>query len=145
MAGVVKIAANTFEDIGGGQVKAAGNVVLGDFLSLTGVNDFVVYNNSTLSGNVTLALKANGQQLDLFSGALSVPLGSGKGSPGPGVTYKFAKLGGFPVASDLTITQIDIAAGKVSGNASINTTIKGVTTSAKLNYTLTASPSLGIS
>ncbi len=142
--GVVKITADTFTDLGGGRTRAAGNVLLGDFLPLAGATDYVEYDNTTLTGNVTLTLQVGGERLNLFTGLFTVPVATGVGTLGAGATYNFNQLAGFPLDTSLRITGFSIPAGTISGTAGINAGIKGVNVNVKVGFTIAASLAHGI-
>ena len=137
--GVVKITADEFTDLGNGKTRASGNVLLGDFLPLAGPSDYVDYDDTTLTANVALGLTANGKQLKLFAGSFSVPVATGVGTLGSGVTYDLNQLAGFPLDATLAVTHFSIPAGTIEGEAGINSKINGVKTNAKVSFTISAS------
>ena len=135
-AGVVKITADTFTDLGG-KTRASGNVLLGNFLPLTGPNDYVEYDATTLTATVSLALTTGGQQLKLFTGSFSAPVATGVATLGAGAKYDLTQLAGF--SASVAITQFSIPDATISGNATIDADIKGAKTKATLSFAITVS------
>ena len=145
--GVVEITADTFEDLGEGKTRASGNVLLGDFLPLTGAGNYVVidWDKKTLTANVTLGLKVSDQMLELFTGSFTVPADTGVAALGDDVVNALNQLAGFSLDdSSVKITGFNIPKGTIDGTAGIDTEINGVKVNAKVNFGIGASLSEGI-
>ncbi len=138
MVGVVKVAADTFTDLGGGQTQAAGNVVLSDYLPLLGANDRVTYDATAMTATVTIAMKVADHQVDLFTGSFSAPIASGQATLGTDVSYALSKVAGFPITANLVLTQFNLAAATVAGTATLRLNPPGVDTSVSANFAIAA-------
>ncbi|MBX7233328.1 MAG: DUF4397 domain-containing protein [Caldilineales bacterium] len=137
--GVVKITADQFTDLGGGDYRAEGSVVIGDYLLLTGVADVLTYNATSVSvNNVTLALQALGQKIDLFTGSFSANVGDGLASLGANPSYLLSQIAGFTIGSGLNISQINLADIAVTGSAALTLSPPGISTPVQANFTLVA-------
>ena len=75
--------------------------------------------------------------MKLFTGSFSVPVATGVGTLGPGAKYDLTQLAGF--SASVAITQFSIPDATISGQATIDSQIKGVKTNATLSFDITAS------
>ncbi len=138
--GVVKITADQFTDLGGGLMRASGRVFIGDYLVLIGAGDSLVFTNSTLTAtNVTLALQAGEQQLNLFTGSFSAGVGNGLATLGGGTSYLLSKIAGFNASVGLAISQINLVTSAVTGSATLRLTPPGINVAVAAGFTLAGS------
>ena len=145
--GVVEITADTFEDVGEGKTRASGNVLLGDFLPLTGASDTLDIDRvgNILTANVTLGLKVGDQVLELFTGSFTVPADTGVATLGDDVVNALSQLAGFSLDdSSVKIAGFNIPSGTIDGSAGIDTEIQGIKVNAKVNFGIGVSPDEGI-
>jgi len=136
--GVIRVTADSFTDIGGGQLRASGNVWLGDHLALAGDSDYVTFTAATLTGIGNLQQQTG--NLALFTGNFSADPATGLLTPASDVTYNLDRIAGFPITATLTISQVDSLTGVVSGSATLDLTPPGVTGSATVAFQITPGP-----
>lgn len=137
--GVVKITADQFIDLGGGAYRAEGSVVIADYLLLTGAADVLTYNAASVNvNNVTVALQALGQQVDLFTGSFSASVSDGLASLGANPNYLLSQIAGFTIGSGLNISQINLANLAVTGSAALTLSPPGINTPVQAAFTLAA-------
>lgn len=137
--GVIKISADTFTDLGGGRTQAAGNVAIGDYLPLLGANDVLTYDATSLTATITLAVKVGDKQIELFTGSITAPIGTGMATLGSDINYALSEIAGFPISAGLAISQVDLNAAVVSGSATLHLNPPGVDTTAAASFTISAS------
>jgi hypothetical protein len=137
--GVVKITADQFIDLGGGAYRAEGSVVIADYLLLNGAADVLTYDAASVSANnVTVALQALGQQVDLFTGSFSASVSDGLASLGANPNYLLSQIAGFTIGSGLSISQINLANIAVTGSVSLTLSPPGINTPVQASFTLAA-------
>ena len=108
----LSITAYAFFDLGGGQTRAYGVVSLGDHFRLSGLNDYVTFDDDSLTAAGTLVLKQG--DLPIFEGDFS---GS---APGWGLTLGSGAsvvphVAGFAL-EDSSLTGVSLRTGEVTGS-----------------------------
>jgi hypothetical protein len=137
-AGVIDIAAVTFTDLGGGQTRATGSVVLNDNFYLSGVADEIVFTSSSMTGHGTLATTQG--QVALFTGDFSVNVTTGILTQAAGVTYNLSQVSGFSVSGPTMITRINVLNGVVKGSTTLSFAMPGASGTANVDFTIDPGP-----
>jgi len=135
--GVINITANTYTDLGGGQTRAGGQVVLNDNFYLSGSADQVTFGGGAMSGNGTLVMSQG--QLSIFSGSFSVNTTTGILTPGSG-SFNLSQLAGFSLSGAPTGVSINVPTGAVNGNAALTIAMTGVTGTATVSFAINPGP-----
>ncbi len=145
-AGNIRVTANAFIDLGGGQEWALGNVTLGaqggavdHYYVLSGANDSVTLTASSLTGNGAVTLIDG--NLALFSGdfdangTLAEPLLI----PDAGVTYDLGQVAGFDIQAGLALTP-NLKTGETDGQATLRVNPPGVDKSVGADFKIMPGP-----
>lgn len=116
MAGMIRVAADTFVDLPDGRTKARGHVMLGDYFSLIEPDAEVFFNQAQLSGTATLAIGAGQNPTPLFTGSFSANVSSGRVTVGT-TQPRLNLVAGFTFTSPPAWGEINLAGGSASGAA----------------------------
>ncbi len=137
--GKIKVRADAFDETAG-VIRAHGNVVLGDFLRLTGADDFVDIRGDTITGNGTAAFAVGAELVALFGGNFSAAGASGLLNPTAGVRYLLNQIGGFAVGPPMTFLSLGFDGSKirVAGAADLALKPLGVNGTAGISFAIEA-------
>ncbi len=119
MAGVIRVAADTFVDLPDGRTRARGHVVLGDYFPLAEADAEVFFNQAQLTGNATVAIGVGQNTTRLFSGSFSAHASSGRVTVGTAQPL-LGELAGFTFAGPPAWGEINLAGGTASGAAPLH-------------------------
>jgi uncharacterized repeat protein (TIGR01451 family) len=122
----------------GDKSRAVGNIVIGDFLKLTGSAATLLTDGLTFAAEGTLAADVGGEVLELFSGVFSADGASGLAMPAAGVRYLLNQIGGFATGASMIMPSISFEDGHIVVNGSTNLAlgVVGVSGNASAAFTI---------
>jgi CSLREA domain-containing protein len=135
--GIVNVIADNFDLPINGEIKAYGNLHLGQYLFITGPGAKVTYNATTITATGKLVVRANGEQLDILTGTFKLPTASGLGAPIGSPIYLVDQIAGYEV-TNVTVAQIDVLAGLVNGTGILQVKmddVEEITSTPSVNFT----------
>jgi uncharacterized repeat protein (TIGR01451 family) len=121
-----------------GQWRATGNIVIGDFLRLTGGAASLLTDGLTFAAEGTLAAAVGGELLELFDGALSANGMTGLLTPAAGVRYLLKQIGGFATGPSMSMPNVSFDDGHivVSGATTLALGALGMSGNANAAFTI---------
>ena len=121
-----------------GQWRATGNIVIGDFLRLTGGTASLLTDGLTFAAEGTLAAAVGSELLELFDGALSANGMTGLLTPAAGVRYLLKQIGGFATGPSMSMPNISFDDGRivVSGATTLALGALGMSGNANAAFTI---------
>jgi hypothetical protein len=134
--GLISVKADYFTDLGNGQTQANGNVRLGHYLFLTGPDDSVIYDATTLTATGKLTVIANGSSLDVLTGTFRAPVATGVAVPIGSAADLITSTVGFLVGS-VSISTINVPIDQLSANASLYVQAKDITATTGIDFYVT--------